>query len=70
MASNIILEYALKNYEKMFREPKENLEYKFIVPGSVYNNTLWDWDSWLTDVAISNTLKTDEEKIAKINPPH
>ena len=32
----------------MFREPVGNLKYKFIVPGSVYNNCLWDWDSWLT----------------------
>ena len=59
MSSNIILDYALKNYEKMFREPKENLEYKFIVPGSVYNNTLWDWDSWLTNIALSQFVTDD-----------
>jgi putative isomerase len=43
----------------MFREPKENLEYKFIVPGSVYNNTLWDWDSWLTNIALSQFVNED-----------
>ena len=59
MSENVILNYALKNYEKMFRETKENLEYKFIVPGSVYNNTLWDWDSWLTNIALSQFVTED-----------
>ena len=29
MSENIILDYALKNYKKMFREPVGNLKYKF-----------------------------------------
>ena len=58
--ANVILDYALKNYEKMFREPTgTGLPYKFIVPGSVYNNTLWDWDSWLTDIALSQFVTKD-----------
>lgn len=58
--ANIILDYALKNYEKMFREPTgTGLPHKFIVPGSVYNNTLWDWDSWLTDIALSQFVTKD-----------
>lgn len=44
--------YALKNYKEMLREPEGRLKYKFIVPGSVYSNELWDWDSWLTDIAL------------------
>lgn len=59
MSENIILEYALNNYKKMFREPDGGLIYKFIVPGSVYNNTLWDWDSWLTNIALSQFVKED-----------
>ena len=59
MSENIILDYALKNYKKMFREPAGNLKYKFIVPGSVYNNTLWDWDSWLTNIALSQFVTDD-----------
>lgn len=47
-----ILDYARKNYRSMFREPEGNLKYKFIVPGSCYSNCLWDWDSWLTDIAL------------------
>ena len=59
MSENIILNYALKNYKKMFREPDGSLKHKFIVPGSVYSNTLWDWDSWLTDVALSQFVTDD-----------
>lgn len=43
----------------MLREPDGCLKYKFIVPGSVYSNTLWDWDCWLTDVALSQFVKDD-----------
>lgn len=50
----LIYNYAQNNYTKMFREPDGNLKHKFIVPGSVYANSLWDWDSWLTDIALSN----------------
>ena len=28
MSENIILDYALKNYKRMFREPTGNLKYK------------------------------------------
>ena len=50
--SEIIKNYATKSYRNMFREPDGQLKHKFIVPGSVYNNCLWDWDSWLTDIAL------------------
>ena len=50
--SELITEYAKKNYSKMFREADGFLKYKFIVPGSVYSNCLWDWDSWLTNIAL------------------
>lgn len=59
MSQNVILEYALKNSKKMFREPTGGLKYKFIVPGSVYSNSLWDWDCWLTDVALSQFVSED-----------
>lgn len=49
----LVYDYAAENYKKMFREPEGNLKYKFIVPGSVYSYQLWDWDSWLTDIALS-----------------
>lgn len=56
---NTIQEYALQNYKKMLREPEGNLKYKFLVPGSVYAQQLWDWDSWLANVAIRQFAKDD-----------
>lgn len=56
----IIKDYTYKNYKECFREPIGNLKYKFIVPGSCYPNALWDWDSWLTDLALGRLPETDE----------
>ena len=58
---NLILDYAKKRYKDCFREPEGYLKYRFIVPGSCYSNTLWDWDSWLTDLALATF--TDNEDI-------
>ena len=65
MNNNMILEYARKNYQKMFREPDGQLRYKFIVPGSVYANSLWDWDSWLTDIALHQIVCEDFSEYAQ-----
>lgn len=63
---SIIREYAHKNYSKLFREEGEFFKYPFIVPGSSeYDDVLWDWDSWLTDVAITQIVEerpTEEKK--------
>lgn len=32
------------------------LRHPFIVPGAVYEYDLWDWDSWLTDVAVRQII--------------
>lgn len=56
----LITDYARLNYRKMFREPDGYLKYKYIVPGSTYSDCLWDWDSWLTDIALRNIGTTDE----------
>ncbi len=55
-----IISYARKNYKKMFREPDGILKHKFIVPGSCYSNSLWDWDSWLTDIALRKISGDDD----------
>ncbi|MBQ2986686.1 MAG: hypothetical protein IJE23_04310 [Tyzzerella sp.] len=57
--------YALKNYGKMFREPEGQLRHKFIVPGSTYSNQLWDWDCWLTNVALRQFVKEDISEYEK-----
>ncbi|MBR2338991.1 MAG: glycoside hydrolase family 37 [Clostridia bacterium] len=59
MTANLLLDYARKNYRKMFREPDGALRYPFIVPGSVYSNCLWDWDSWLTNIALRQFVTED-----------
>ncbi len=52
----IIKEYSKKSYPKLIREPMGRLNYPFIVPGAVYEYDLWDWDSWLTDVAVRQII--------------
>lgn len=54
---NIIKEYSKNTYKQMTREPAGYLKHPFIVPGSSrYSNCLWDWDSWLTDVAVRQIM--------------
>lgn len=41
----------------MYREAGGALAYPFITPGSAqYPDVLWDWDSWLSDVALRQIL--------------
>lgn len=60
-----IIDYALKNYTKMFREPNGLLKHKYIVPGSVYSDCLWDWDSWITNIALKQFVKDDISEYEK-----
>ncbi|MBQ0102381.1 MAG: glycoside hydrolase family 37 [Firmicutes bacterium] len=48
-----IEEYAKSSFRHCFREAKGKIRHPFIVPGSTYQYELWDWDSWLTDYALS-----------------
>ncbi len=57
---NLIVDYAKQNYKLCFREPQGLLKYKFIVPGSVYSSCLWDWDSWLVNLALRKIATTEE----------
>ena len=63
--TGMIEEYAKQNYRDMFREPEGLLKRKFIVPGSVYSNCLWDWDSWLTNVALRQIGTEDVSEYEK-----
>ena len=55
----------------MYREPKGVLKHKFITPGcAAYLDNLWDWDSWLSGIAlyqiISDTGKeADKEECSE-----
>ena len=57
-----IKKYSAENYRQMLREPDGVLAHPFIVPGSAsYNNCLWDWDSWLTDVAVRQIMADNDD---------
>ncbi len=56
----LIRDYAKSQYKLCLREPDGQLRHKFIVPGSCYSNMLWDWDSWLTNIALRKIAGNDE----------
>ena len=59
--SSLIKNYSKDAYKLLLREGQGYLGKPFIVPGSVYRYDLWDWDSWLTDVAIRQILADNGE---------
>ncbi len=59
----LIHQYSRETYHQMTREANGLLKYPFIVPGSrSYSNSLWDWDSWLTDIAVRQIMEDGQEK--------
>jgi putative isomerase len=45
------------DYAGMFRESGGSLKYPFLTPGSdQYADVLWDWDSWLSNIALRQIL--------------
>ena len=46
-------------------KPEGQLKYPYIIPGSVYTASLWDWDSWLTNVALKQFVTEDIGKYEK-----
>ena len=57
--SKLIVDYAKSSYKKMFREKGGILKHNFIVPGACYHQELWDWDSWLTNIALNKIVEED-----------
>ena len=54
---NVVREHIFKDYKGMFKPAKGALKYPFITPGSSqYQEELWDWDSWLSNVALRQIL--------------
>lgn len=68
LASSIklIRENIHKDYRGMFREKGGAFGHPFLAPGSAqYADVLWDWDSWLSNVALRQVLLevgTDEDR--------
>ena len=54
----LIKRHVYADYRQMWRQPSgDALLYPYIAPGSKsYANVLWDWDSWLSDVALRQIL--------------
>ncbi len=58
--AGLIKEYCENNYKNCLRQAKGKLKYPFIVPGASYAYELWDWDSWLTGIALEAISKSDD----------
>jgi putative isomerase len=53
----LIREQIARDYHGMFRESGGAFAHPFLTPGSTqYPDVLWDWDSWLSDVALRQIL--------------
>ncbi|MBN1415752.1 MAG: glycoside hydrolase family 37 [Bacteroidales bacterium] len=53
----ICRKYIYKEMKGMYREPGKALRFPFLAPGSnQYLDMLWDWDSWLSNVALRQIL--------------
>jgi putative isomerase len=60
---SILRKHICKDYRQMFREQGQSMKYPFLTPGSdQYADVLWDWDSWLSDIALRQIL-------AEVNDP-
>jgi putative isomerase len=56
---DLVKRSILRDYPGMLHEPTGALAHPFVTPGSVYAKELWDWDSWLSDVALCQIM-TDQ----------
>lgn len=57
--SELCKQHIYADFKQMYKPPIGGvLKYPFITPGSQgYANVLWDWDSWLSDVALQQILQ-------------
>jgi glycogen debranching enzyme len=54
----IIKKYVFEDYKQMLKQPTGALLYPYITPGSKsYATVLWDWDSWLSNIALRQILQ-------------
>lgn len=57
----LVQTYIENNWHGLLRQPKGHLRHPIIVPGVCYDYHLWDWDSWLTDIAITPIARENGE---------
>lgn len=54
---SVIKSHVYKDFKGMYRKAGGTLVYPSITPGSIqYDNVLWDWGSWLSNVALGQIL--------------
>jgi hypothetical protein len=53
----LLRRYIAETCHRMLHESTDVQPYPFLVPGSVYSDMLWDWDSWLCSVALLQALQ-------------
>jgi putative isomerase len=54
---SLIRKHVQSDYQGMFREQGGSFSHPFLTPGSSqYPDILWDWDSWLSNVALRQVL--------------
>ena len=55
--TKICRENIYKDMKGMYREKGKAMQYPFLAPGSqAYHDMIWDWDSWLSNVALRQIL--------------
>lgn len=66
----LIKKSILADYKGMLKPAEGALKFPYITPGSAqYSKQLWDWDSWLSNVALRQIVlaETDSKTKEKIN---
>jgi putative isomerase len=59
---DIIRDHLASDYLGMYREAGEEIKYPFLTPGSEqYDDVLWDWDSWWSNIALRQILRNVDE---------
>jgi putative isomerase len=54
---SVIKSNVYKDFKGMYRKSGGAFVYPFLTPGSIqYDNVLWDWDSWLSNIALRQIL--------------
>lgn len=56
-----IKKYILSNLKGILKPPAKNLKHPFIVPGAVYSDELWGWDSYWVSYALRKAFRVFSE---------
>ena len=59
----LIAEHTSRDFKKVYREAGQAMPYPFLTPGTIaYSDALWDWDSWLFNIALRQLLADRNNK--------